>query len=169
MRYCRSYLRYGTRWRRHPAHGFLAIWQGVAIVFVVVSLFGGIQTYRLKGEQSAFAEYRERVRVEGEAAKRIAEAAVLRDREAKESADAQINRLRSANAALNRGLLDARSTRGYVPPSPAGSRDTDTACFGRAELERALRELDAGVSGLIGEGDEARSALSVVRDWAKAR
>ena len=54
----------------------------------------------------------------------------------------------------------------FVAAAPAGSRSPGLACFDRAELEQALRRLDAGISGLIDEGDAGAVGLNVARSWA---
>ena len=54
----------------------------------------------------------------------------------------------------------------FVAAAPAGSRSPGLACFDRAELEQALRRLDAGISGLIAEGDAGAVGLNVGRRWA---
>lgn len=148
---------------RLPLIAYVGIFAGLCL------LFGIVQTHRLKAEKAAYSAFRADVRAKGEAAEKAAQEQVKRDQKAKESVDAQNRRLRAANDSLSRGLLDARTARGYVPAPSAGTGDPDRACFSRAELERALQQLDAGVSGLIGEGDTARVNLDSAKDWANAR
>ena len=46
---------------------------------------------------------------------------------------------------------------------PAGEVD-----FDRAELERAIGDLDAGLQGIVGQGDAFALKLSTAQEWAKA-
>lgn len=106
------------------------------------------------------------VTAQGVAAKKLADMQAQNAKRIKENSD---HAYQTAIARLNsdvRRLRDDRSRTSYVPAAPAGSGRADLACFDRAELERALQHLDAGLSGLIAEGDADAVGLSAVRDWA---
>jgi hypothetical protein len=107
----------------------------------------------------------------GEAAQREAHAEMLRDKMWKELNDAKntadMAALRAERDRLRRDRAGARG--GVVPPAPAGTRDPATACFDRPQLERAIRDFEAGVEGLIEQGDEARVGLDGAKRWAQKR
>lgn len=155
------------------SRGFIAIpplplWVYAGIASLFILLFGVVQTHRLHASEKAFSAFRAQVKAEGEAAEKRAQERIKRDLQAKESTDAQNRKLRAANDALSRSLLDARTSRGYLPAPAPGTASPDRVCFARTEFERTIRELDEQVSGLIGEGDQARIGLDSAKDWAKA-
>lgn len=88
------------------------------------------------------------------------------DKAEKEKADADYQASIGIMRADAERLRNARASRRTVPAAPAGSVRPDLACFDRAELERALKRLDAGLSGLVAEGDEGAVSLNVARRWA---
>jgi hypothetical protein len=143
--------------------GWLLVFCGLTVAF------GGLQTHRLKAEKREHAEFRAQVKAVGEAQEKRTQETIARNQKAKESADAQVKRLTAANKSLADSLLNARSSSGYLPRPAPGSASPDRACFDRAELESAIAQLDAGLSGIAGKGDEARIAIDGLRDWAKAQ
>jgi hypothetical protein len=91
---------------------------------------------------------------------------MLADKQRKEASDASYTKALVLLSADANRMLNARSISDYVPAAPANSRSPETACFDRRQLEQALRRLDAGVSGLVGEGDETRLKLDTAIRWA---
>ena len=146
-----------------PLIAYVAIFAGIAVTF------GAMQTYRLKAKTAQYDSFVAVTKAAGEEAKRNVVRQMTADQKNKERTDAENRNLRNANAALTRSLLNARTSRGYVPAASPGARDPDRACFSRADLERAFQQLDAGVSQLVGEGDQARIGLDSVKVWAKER
>jgi hypothetical protein len=132
----------------------------------VLAVLLGVQTWRLDRCQQGFARFQERVRAEGEAAARRAKEVEERHRRIKDDADKQLASARARINDLARQLRDARAGSGYLPAPAASAPSPDRTCFDRAELERALRQLDQEVSGIVAEGDQARVALDAVREWA---
>jgi hypothetical protein len=151
----------------------LPLWMYVAIAAFAACVsclaFAGIQTHRLKAVKAEYAAFVAEVRAKGLEQERRTKEKTLTDQKLKESTDAQNAKLRSANVALSASLLNARASRGYLPQSSPGTGSPDTACFDRTLIERAIRELDVGVSGLLGEGDQAIIDRDTARDWVKAR
>lgn len=89
------------------------------------------------------------------------------DKARKEKAD---NENRSTLATLradNKRLRDERSSGSFLPQASPTARSPDTITFSRSLLESALQRLDEGVSGLVGEGDEARINLDTAKIWAQ--
>jgi len=144
-----------------PLIAWVSIFAGAAV------LFGTVQTNRLKAVKSEYATFKADVKRLGDEAEKRAKEQIAKDRQAKERADAQNKRLRSANDALAASLRESRSRSGFVPAAAPGARSPERATFDRPLLERAIQQLDAGVSGLIAEGDQARIALDTAKEWAK--
>jgi hypothetical protein len=105
-------------------------------------------------------------KAQGEAAKKLADAQAAEDKRKKESSDHEYETTIASLRADVKRMRDDRARASYVPAAPAGSRSPGLACFDRADLEGALRRLDAGISGLIGEGDTGAVGLNVARSWA---
>lgn len=96
-------------------------------------------------------------------------AAIKRKERADESHAKKSAADRSTIAALRLRINAERDSRGgFVPDAPAGSRCPDgQACFDRADLERAVRELTAGVRRLADEGAEVERELNTAKEWAQ--
>lgn len=125
-----------------------------------------VQGLRLDAVQSAFDGFVSTTKAQGEAAKKEAEAKAKADRQLKESSDHDYQTtIAGLNADIKR-MRDARAGSHIVPAAPAGSRSPGLACFDRAELERTIRRLDSGVSGLIEQGDADAVGLNTARAWA---
>lgn len=116
--------------------------------------------------QSTFDGFVSTTKAQGEAAQKEADAKAKADRQLKESSDREYQTAIAGLRADVERMRNARARAGYVPAAPAGSRSPGLACFDRADLEGALRRLDAGISGLIGEGDADAVGLNVGRRWA---
>lgn len=84
----------------------------------------------------------------------------------KEKADAETTKLRTANATLSKRLRDNAGASVLPAPAP-GAGSPDRACFGRADLDRALQRFTGGAAELVIQGDEARVGLDVARRWAQ--
>lgn len=90
---------------------------------------------------------------------------ITENRTAKEKADAE-------NAAARAALDKLRHERPrtivrFLPATTANAGGPARSCADTAELERALQRLDAGVQGLIDEGDAAEVDLNSARRWAQ--
>lgn len=135
------------------------------VALALVSAVGGY-IWHCESVKTEYAVFKSNVELLGEKAQADADATEAADRKRKETADAETQKLRTDNAALAKRLRDARSRGSFVPPAAPTSTSPDRATFDRAELERAIQQLDAGVSGLIAEGTEAVTSLNVARRWA---
>ena len=87
----------------------------------------------------------------------------------KERADEESARSLAALRADRDRLRRARPSGDFVPRTAAIAGSPDRACFDRPELERAIREFDTEVAGLIGQGDETRLKLDSAIRWATTR
>jgi hypothetical protein len=117
--------------------------------------------------RAEYAGFVAQVKVQGEAAKKAAQIQEAADKKRKDQVDAENARLRRANAAIARGLRDARSSAGYLPQPAPGSASPPSTCFDREQLESAIRRLDAGLSELAERGDQAITDLDTAKEWAK--
>jgi hypothetical protein len=140
---------------------------GAAAVTGALSLALYFQSARLERCEQRYRNFVAEQKRLGEEARREAQRREDAAKKAKEKTDAEIRALRARADDLARRLRDERARAGYVPPAPAGTGDPGLACFDRAELERAIARLDAGVSELAREGDEAAVALESLRAWAR--
>ena len=142
---------------------------GVVLGAGTIVLLSGllyVQTQRLQAAQAKHSKFVAEVKAKGEQQEAAAKAKAEADRKTKERTDAEIDRLRRSNAALARSLHDARARGSYLPPAAPGSERPDRACFDRTELERAVRQLDAEVSRIVEQGDQALIDLNAARAWA---
>ena len=121
--------------------------------------------------QTSFDTFKGGVAALGEKAKADAAKQALHDSKNKERADDENKRARAAVlndiARLRKQLDDARG--GHVPPAPAGTGRPDLACFDRAALESAIRELVAEVRRLVDEGTAATVDLNTAKIWNQGR
>ena len=135
-------------------HALLARFATAGLVVLAIFGYGWFKGH--SSAQTAFDEYRGKVEALGDAqAKRTAE--IIKSNQAKkEAADAKLTK---RIAALN---TDNDRLRSLASASSLPARAPDTrcpegwACFDRASLESAIRQLDAGVSGIVEKGDTLR-------------
>lgn len=125
-----------------------------------------VQGLRLDALQSKHDGFVATTKAQGEAAKKEAEAKAKADRQLKESSDREYQTTIASLRADVKRMRDDRARASFVPAAPAGSRSPGLACFDRADLDGALRRLDAGISGLIEEGDAGAVGLNAGRRWA---
>lgn len=148
-----------------------ANWKIVAVAAIITILAGYGQTMRYQRD-SLRVEYSDYRREIAKAAQLAAEQALkktIEDQEWKGKADADNLRLRGDLAVLTKRLRDARASSNLVPAAASCPDRPASACFQRADLERALQRLDAGVSDLLGEGDRAIVDLETAKKWAQER
>lgn len=118
-------------------------------------------------KKAELASFTAEVAALGRAAEQDASDAIKEALANKERTNAQNSALRRSNAALARSLRNERASRSILPPAAPTAKRPDRATFDRAELERAIRQLDAGVSGLVEQGDAARIDLDSAKAWAQ--
>jgi len=142
---------------------------GAAVAIGGLSLALWVHTNRLESVKREYAAFVATVKAQGEEQLRRNKETIARDLKAKERIDAENRRLRSNLATRDLQLRQSRADAGYVPAASPGSASPDRAAFDRSELDGAIRQLDASVSGLIAEGDQARIDLDTARRWAQER
>lgn len=147
----------------------LEYWYVLVIAAALLALGGwGL---KMKSERDAarveYADYRKTI---AEGAVKAAEAALkktIADQRKRDEADAENLRLQRDLAAATRRLRDARATGSLVPAAASCPERPASACFNRDALERALRDFDAGIQGLVDEGGRAVIDLDTARRWAE--
>ena len=138
-------------------------WAIAAFLALGVGLYV-VHCEKVKGEQARFvAELRQQAQEQERRNKDRAD----KEKAAKEKADEQVKNERNSLLHTIKRLRDsARSGPSLVPAASSCAGDISTAAFDRAELDRALRNFTAGVSELIGEGEQAAIELNGARRWA---
>jgi len=149
----------------------LILWIAMAS-FVIGIVSGGsaawtIQGWRIDAVQSKFDGFVSTTKALGDAAKIAADKAIAEDKLKKEKADHE-NATTVANLrAANKRLRDANSSISFLPTASAGSINPQRYCFDRSKLELSLQQLDAGVQGIVEEGDVAVINLNTAKQWAE--
>lgn len=155
---------------KNPQSGFIELslmgWVAVAGAVVVGLMYLRIQYLETKvalGE--AFVTS---VEVIGETARKAAKAKEREDLAKKEKADEELRKLRIANNALNQRLRD-NAGRSVLPPTGTVAGVSETACFGRPELDAALQRFTGGAAELAIEGQQATDALNNAKRWGQGQ
>lgn len=152
---------------------YFLIAMAVACAAVGSGIAWKIQRFRVdaakaetKAEKAEYKTFKDLTEAAGKVAEKAAADKKLKDeRNKKESDDAYENRISGLDATVKR-LRSARSSSGFVPSTASATGSPDTACFDRAKLERALREFDSGLQGLVDEGSKGAVGLDVAKKWA---
>ncbi len=142
---------------------------GAALVIAGLGVAVKVQTARLDACKSEHAAFVATVEANGKAAEERARKVEQDDRKRKEQADAENAKTRRDMAGVYdayKRLREQRSAGGFLSAPAPGARSPERACFDRAELERAMGEVDAVGAGIAKEGDEARIDLDTARRWA---
>lgn len=126
-----------------------------------------LQGWRLDAVKAEFKGFVDTTRVMGEAAQKLSDATKAADQKRKDQADVENKRTIDSLRADVKRLRDARAGGSFVPAAAAGSLHPEVACFDRPELERAIRDLDREVQGLVDEGSESTVNLDTARTWAQ--
>lgn len=151
----------------------LLVWIALG-AFVAGAISGGgaawtVQGWRLDAVKAEFKGFVDTTRALGEAAQKLSDATKAADKKRKDQADAENKRTIDTLRADVKRLRNARAGGDFVPTAAPGADRPDLACFDRAELERAIRDLDRGVQGLVDEGSEAAVNLDTARTWAQSK
>ena len=139
-----------------------------AAIIGVLGVALKIQSSRLEFCRTEFSAFQLQTKMIGEAQIKENERREAADRKLKEKTDADH---KSAVARLNRNikrLRDDHARRSLVPAAPVDSRSPGLACFDRAIFSGALRDYEAEVIGLVGEGAAATLDLDAAKAWAQS-
>ena len=143
----------------------LGNWQMIAIAGLAILVFGYYKHCEyVKNDRDQIIA---RLKVAAAENERRIKVIVAQAKKDKERADNENKVNRGRITSLSNQLRDARRATSYLPPAPAGSPSPTTIAFDRAALDAAIRRLDAGVQGLIDEGDAAIADLDTARRWAQ--
>ncbi len=146
----------------------LYIYLGLGAVILLLGIGLKVQSSRLESCKAEFQTFKSEVERLGLEAKEKAKKQEALDKLKKDKADAELRKLRSANAEFKR-LRDSDTSRRRLPPAPAETSRPDLSCFDRSELERAYGELVKEVRGIADEGTEATISLDAAKQWASEK
>lgn len=157
----------------------LANWRLVAVVILVAALGTYGMTMRLARDlaraevvsiRGEFNDYKMAVAEERAKAAKAALAKAIEDERKKEQADAENERERARLAADIKRLREQQPLHLDLPATRPGSSCPDgQACFDRAELQRAYRDLVAEVRQIADECTAMNADLDAAKRWALAR
>ena len=148
-------------------NGFASPTLVLGILAGVLALGLAVQTKRVESAKAELAAFVAQVEANGKAAELAKQKREADDKANKQRIDNETDKLRSANATLARQLRDQRAASRFVPDAPASAKRPDAISYDRAKLERALQQLDAGVSDIVAAGDAARIDLNLALKWAR--
>lgn len=139
----------------------------IALLVFVVALFPLGYMKGCSDEKERFDAFKESVAAVGKAQEERTKERTAADKAAKEKADEENRVARDRLLATIGKLRRERAGSSFVPAAPSCPERPASACLDRAELERALRNLDAGVQGLVDEGSKAVTDLNTAKRWAQ--
>ena len=144
----------------------LIIALGGALVVVGSLGYAKLQTSRLEAVKQEYEGFKAQVKANGEAAEKAAKAKEASDKAIKEKIDNETSQLRTTAANLARQLRDNRAASSFLPATGSPSGSPQSITFDRAKLERAIQQLDDGVSQIVARGDQAVVDLNLSLKWA---
>jgi len=83
-------------------------------------------------------------------------------------ADANYGLAVANSRAVSDSLRQQRAAKTYVPAARSSSIPANVACYDTAALDAALQRFDAGISGIIAEGEGYRIADTLALKWAQS-
>ena len=152
-----------------PGRAVIMPWwaKPLAVLLLLAATWGHGWMRGASHGEAKLAAFAADVRTEGVKAQAVADARADRDRQRKAASDASYEKALVVLGADIERMRRARAGSNPVPAAPAGSRCPEGwACFDRAELEQAIRRLDADVSGIVAEGDSIALKLDTAIRWA---
>jgi hypothetical protein len=146
-------------------------WAVLAVALVAAAAFGAAKMHahdqiKYDALEAKFEAFKDTAAALGREAKAAAAAREAADKSRKEAADAENSAALATLASDIAKLRARRASSGFLPAPGSAATSLDRVSVKRAELERALRELDTGVQGLFGEGDRAIVDLNSAKKWA---
>jgi phospholipase/lecithinase/hemolysin len=144
-----------------------SIYKYGAYALIIAAIYGFGWLQGAHHEQLKSAKFEAATVALGEVAKQRNAQIAAADKLRKDQADAENNRTITSLRADVKRLRDARADSKFVPAAPAGSRSPEIACFNRADLERAIQQLDDRVSAMVARCDEGTVNLDTAKRWAQ--
>lgn len=142
---------------------------GAALVIAGLGVAVKVQTARLQACQADHAAFVATVEANGKAAEERAKKQEQDDRKRKVDADAENAKTRRDMAGVYdayKRLRDSSASR-FLSGSASSSGGPARACLDADAANRALSNFEAGVAGLLEEGDRAIVDMNTARRWAK--
>ena len=124
--------------------------------------------------------FKDKAVVLAEAARDAAIKQMVRDRQAKEKADAALKVARDDNDSLDKRLRDERARSRTVSRFPARAPSPERACFRGPiidaavarlieDISRSSGQLDTELSAIVGQCQDAVSGLDTAKAWAQSQ
>jgi len=148
-----------------PISAWIAL--GAALIIGGLGIALKVQTSRLDAVKTEYAAFRAQVAAEGKIAQAKTDARIAVDKLKMEKSNADHAKNAAALNATIKRLRNARPGSSFVPTTATAATSTDRACFDRPQLERAIRDFDTGVQGLVDEGSQVTVDLNTAKEWAK--
>ena len=150
------------------------------IIYGVISaaVLGAIGFYIWECESAK--TFKDKAVVMAEAARDAAIKQMVRDRQAKEKADAALKIARADNQSLDKRLRDERARARSVSRFPARAPSPERACFRGPiidaavarlieDISRSSGQLDTELSAIVGQCQDAVSWLDTAKAWAQSQ
>lgn len=147
----------------------------VMLVLVLTALMVGggmawtVQGWRMGKLQAEYDGFVATTKVLGETAKTAKLKQEAADRQAKKEADDENDRALSILSTTIVQLRNERASSSFVPSTASIASSPARACFDRAGLESAIRELDQRLQGGFDKGSHAVVNLDSAKLWAKGQ
>jgi hypothetical protein len=144
---------------------YLGILAGAAILGLSLALL--VRTHQFHAVEKEYETFQITTKVLGEQAEKKRIDTEAKDLLRKKQADEEIKTLMANLATSNRRMRDARASSGYLPKASPTTERPDRITLDRAELERAIGQLDKGLQGITEQGDSFRLKLDTAIKWAQ--
>jgi len=141
---------------------------GMSMIVLGLGIALKFQTARLDAKTIQHETFVADIKAAGLAAKAKVKLTEAADLAKKERSDAEHKRLLAANTLLNKRLRD-NAGRSSLPEASPVTGGAETICFGRPELDAAIRRFTSGTAELIGEGTESTLGLNSAKSWAQGQ
>jgi predicted negative regulator of RcsB-dependent stress response len=138
----------------------------VGLAFALLGAWGAWNRHQFNAVTAEYEAFKVATQAAGIAAEHAAAVRAAFDKANQEKTDADHAKAVAALAADNKRLRDARSSSSNLPPAAPGAVRPDRITFDWAELDAAIRQLDAGVSSLVEQGDSDGLSLNLAKSWA---
>ncbi len=153
-----------------PIPVFAYKWIAIGAVILLLGIGLKIQTARLDSVKKEYAAFQAQVKAVGDAQEAATKLKDAENQTRMEKANAQNLRAKRDLAGVYdayRKLRESRASSGDVPSAPTFAPSADRTTFDSQELVGAIRVLEAGVLGIIQQGDQAIVDLNTAKEWAK--
>lgn len=154
-----------------PLSGYIAL--GAFAIILGISAYAYIQTTRLEAVKHEYALFKGQVEAIGKQAEIEAKRIESENIKRKEKADAELKKLRLANADLNKRLRDSTG-RGSMSGNEASTRIPEGSCVSGGVVNDAVSRFSERIESIAGrtaeliiEGQSALDELNNAKRWSR--